>query len=81
MDRSQVVKRLNNKGIETRPVVAGNIARHPVMNRLKVSDAPLNLPNSNLLHDTGFFVGNHHYPLDEQISLLVGTLDQVLAGD
>lgn len=81
MDRSQVVKRLNNIGIETRPVVAGNIARHPVMDRLKVSEAPLDLPNSNLIHDTGFFVGNHHYPLDEQISLLVETLDQVLAGD
>jgi len=50
---------LAEKRIETRPIMAGNIAEQPVASVLgfrKVGD----LKNSSLIMRNGFFFGNHH---------------------
>lgn len=50
---------LENSGVETRPVMTGNITRQPVINsfRHKVRGR---LDNSNLIMDHSFLIGNHH---------------------
>ena len=67
--RSKLVETLRENEIESRPIVTGNFTRNPVIKHL--DHAPLSpLPGSDLIHDQGLFVGNHHYDLKEQIQRL-----------
>lgn len=54
---------VSNEVAEMRPIVAGNFLRHKAA---KFADYlvpyPLNL--ANLVHDNGYFIGNHHYAFD-----------------
>lgn len=54
-DRDRVIDRLD--GIELRPILAGNILRHRMMDfcDVEVGDTPM----ADRVHDCGFFVGNH----------------------
>src|SRR6267378_2044196 len=56
--REQLVSHLESKLVETRPVMAGNMAEQPVMKDLphRVSG---NLPNSRMIMRQSFFFGNH----------------------
>ncbi len=72
--RADVVRAFDAAGIESRPVVAGNFTRNPVMRHLDavVPDA---LPVADEVHENGLFVGNHHYPVDAELELLRDVLD------
>jgi CDP-6-deoxy-D-xylo-4-hexulose-3-dehydrase len=67
--RADVVKRLTELGIDSRPIVAGNFTKNPVMTHLDHVELP-SLPNSDEVHTNGLFVGNHHYDVSEGISIL-----------
>jgi CDP-6-deoxy-D-xylo-4-hexulose-3-dehydrase len=57
--RNELMQYLEQRGIETRPVIAGNIAEQPVMKLFKhriVGD----LKNSRNIMRRSFFFGNHH---------------------
>lgn len=71
--RADVVRAADAAGIETRPVVAGNFTRNPVMSYLDAV-VPESLPAADKVHVDGLFVGNHHYPVPTQIELLHDTL-------
>jgi CDP-6-deoxy-D-xylo-4-hexulose-3-dehydrase len=60
--RNELTQYLELNGVETRPIVAGNIARHPVARLFPevFSDA---LPGADVIHDRGFYIGIH--PVDE----------------
>lgn len=64
--RKEIIDMLSKNGIETRPVVAGNFTRNPVMKHLRYLPLP-ELPAANLVHDQGFFIGNHHYDVSNEI--------------
>jgi CDP-6-deoxy-D-xylo-4-hexulose-3-dehydrase len=56
--RRQLTEHLEHKGIETRPIMAGNITEQPVINLIehrRVGD----LRNSALIMKNSFFFGNH----------------------
>ena len=75
MARDEAIIRLRNNNVETRPIVAGNFTRNPVIDLLDV--VPVNqkyLKNANFLHDNGLFVGNHHYDIEPQLQLLKSVL-------
>lgn len=55
--------------IECRPLICGNIARHPFW--LK-SEGPLDLPNADRVHDKGLYLPNHH-------NLTLADVDRVVA--
>lgn len=74
--RKDTVAAFASAGIECRPIVAGNFTRNPVMRYMNAS-VPLELPNADCVHSDGLFVGNHHYPLDHEISLLTDTLRSI----
>jgi CDP-6-deoxy-D-xylo-4-hexulose-3-dehydrase len=58
--RDKMIKHLAQNEVVTRPIVAGNFTLNPVMKHLKFN--PISeLPNSNLIHNQGFFIGNHHF--------------------
>lgn len=77
-DRDELVGHLEACGIETRPVVAGNLARHPVVELFpELSGA--DLPGADLIHDRGFYLGVHPVSdrgkLDRLASVLLDFVD------
>ena len=57
--RNDFVKFLESKGIETRPIMAGNFVQQPVSNLFEWKKAD-RLSNSELIMKNSFFIGNHH---------------------
>ncbi|WP_341957026.1 DegT/DnrJ/EryC1/StrS family aminotransferase [Microbacterium sp. LWH13-1.2] len=74
--RSDLVNAFAEARIESRPIVAGNFTRNPVMAHLDaiVPDA---LPAADKVHSDGLFVGNHHYPVRDGIDLVAETVERV----
>lgn len=77
--RAEVVEALRAAGVESRPIVAGNFTRNPVM-RFLTSVVPEELPTADKIHDDGLFVGNHHFPVHGGIDLLFDTVTAVAVG-
>lgn len=54
--RDQICRYLDSHGVETRPIIAGNIARQPVVqNAARVIAGPL--PGADAIHTRGFYIG------------------------
>lgn len=71
--RAELVARLSAAGIECRPVVAGNFAKNPVVTLLDHSIAG-SLDVAETIDRNGLFVGNHHFPIGDQIDQLSAIL-------
>ena len=56
--KKELVAFLEKKGVETRPIMAGNIDEQPVMKLFPYKKIG-NLPNSRLIMRNSFFFGNH----------------------
>ncbi|WP_311272301.1 MULTISPECIES: DegT/DnrJ/EryC1/StrS family aminotransferase [unclassified Rhizobium] len=65
-NRLEVYELLKKEGIESRPLICGNIARHPFWTREKGVDP--NLPNADKVHDYGMYLPNHHNIDERDIS-------------
>ena len=65
---------LSRMGVETRPIIAGNLFRHPFMDR--VSQFRFD-DNAEIVHNHGFYVGNNHNVKPEDVSWLVDFLNEV----
>jgi CDP-6-deoxy-D-xylo-4-hexulose-3-dehydrase len=77
--RSELVSHLTSKGIESRPIVAGNFTRNPVMKHLDhVALEPL--PNADKIHTDGLFVGNSQEDLSKEISILETAIREFIEG-
>lgn len=75
--RSELIKVLDQAGIETRPIITGNFTRNPVIKHMTF--APMEkMPVADEIHDHGFFVGNHHFDLSEEIERLAEVLSTFL---
>lgn len=74
--RADLVAAFAEARIESRPIVAGNFTKNPVMAHLDaiVPDA---LPAADKVHVDGLFVGNHHYPVTDGIDLVAETVERV----
>lgn len=73
--RKELIALLNQNGIQSRPIVTGNFARNPVLKHLRHANLP-ELINADKVHFDGLFVGNHHYPMQNEINLLVDVLSE-----
>lgn len=71
-----IINFLKERGIEVRPIVAGNFLRNPVK---KYIDYQLfgDLKNSDYIHDNGFFVGNHSIVDYDGINYLMDNLEEI----
>lgn len=74
--RSDLVAAFAEARIESRPIVAGNFTRNPVMAHLDAI-VPAALPAADKVHTDGLFVGNHHYPVRDGIDLVADTVERV----
>lgn len=71
-NKNEVRKRLGDMGIETRPIIAGNLYEHPFMksvNQFRYDQ------NADIVHRNGFYVGNNHKVTEEQVDMLVEELN------
>jgi len=72
---TEVQTRLEQAGVETRPIIAGNLARHPIARHLRARIAP-SLERCDALLKRGFMVGCHPIPAPGSLA----TLEHALAG-
>lgn len=56
--RNKLVSFLESKGIETRPVMTGNIANHPALSKIRHKKIG-KLPNAEFVNKNSFLIGNH----------------------
>lgn len=73
--RDKVVGRLREAGVEVRPIVAGNFTRMPAVRFLDY-ETHGRLPNADVIHREGFFVGNHCRDNRGQVDLLIELLKE-----
>lgn len=73
VSREHLISALTAANVDTRPIVAGNFAKNEVLKWFDYTIAG-DLTNAERIDDAGFFIGNHHYPLDSEFS----TLDDAL---
>lgn len=73
--RADLVRIFAEHNIDVRPIVAGNFAKNEV---LRWFDYKIHgtLKNAEDVDANGLFIGNHHYPLDQQFDLLRKALDK-----
>ena len=64
--RRELQQAFDASGIESRPIVSGNFARQPVIQKLKTV-MPKSLPVADDIHENGLFLGNHHFNLEKEI--------------
>ncbi len=70
--RKQISAWLEGYGVDTRPIVGGNLARHPAFAKYRnMVRGPL--PGADAIHDRGFYVGLP--PTDCDMNFIVGLLN------
>ena len=56
--KQDLIRYLNSKGVQTRPILAGNIAQQPVAKTFKYRQTKLK--NAEFVNNNSFWIGNHH---------------------
>jgi len=67
--RENMLHLLTEAQVDVRPIVAGNFAKNEVLKWFDYSVAG-ELINADTADKHGFFIGNHHYPLEQEFELL-----------
>lgn len=76
--REQLTRHLENHGVETRPVVTGNIARQPAARLFGgLGEGPL--PGADVIHERGFYIGLSPLLTDTTVDRLLECLDSFLS--
>ena len=76
--RERVVQKLDQAGIEVRPIVAGNFTRNPVVSYLDYTVYG-KLDASDEIHENGFFIGNHSKDNKKDIDYFMQTFCDILS--
>jgi len=71
--KKELVDVLEKNGIETRPVMAGNMINQPVSKYIKYKKTG-NLKNSNYIQKNSFLIGNHHKINEKQKKFIVDVI-------
>lgn len=77
IERPAILAELKQAQIEHRIITGGNFLRHDVIKYIN-HDVVGNIINANIIHDQGFFVGNHAYNLTKEIHYFHSTLCQAV---
>lgn len=77
IDRAALFDGLTQAGIAYRIVTGGNFLKHEAIAHFDHTVVGGGTPNADLVHENGFFVGNHAYDLTRQIDYLNQTLGAI----
>ncbi|MDO8579672.1 MAG: aminotransferase class I/II-fold pyridoxal phosphate-dependent enzyme [bacterium] len=70
--RNIYLKKFEAAGVETRPIIAGNMIRQPFFK--KYSSKKHELPETDMLHHCGFYCGNNPDYTDAQIAIIIACI-------
>ena len=77
--RVNLINYLKKNGIETRPIVCGNIMKSEMIKYFNISNnSNKKYINSDFINKNGFFIGNSHKNLKSEISYLKKTIDKFI---
>jgi len=76
--RTEIASYLEDVGVETRPIVAGNIARHPVAARVPAL-RERHFPGADEVHERGFYIGLSPAQTDETVWRLAEAFSHFLS--
>lgn len=65
VDYKQFVSNLMQRGIDTRPIVSGNMALQPAIKLFQVDLSLAPFKGAQAIHDRGLFIGCHAKPLEQ----------------
>lgn len=64
--KNQYLKKLNNNGIETRPIISGNFLNQPSINLYNLNNKKEKFPVAQDIENRGFFIGLHTKKIEEK---------------
>lgn len=70
---------LESEGVETRPVVTGNLARHPAVDRFQSTLHTGELPGADKVHIQGLYVGLHPIDAKQDLHRVFDLIDAFIA--
>ena len=75
--REKIISVLTKKGVEVRPIVAGNFLNNDVVNYFdyRISGK---LENAEIVDRCGLFIGNHHYDISSELGEIKAIIDENL---
>lgn len=80
VDRNQLVQEIENKGIQTRMLFAGNLVKHPCFDEMRKSGEGYRvvgeLTNTNRIMENSFWVGVYPGMTDEMIDYMAKTIKE-----
>ena len=76
--RDELQEFLEEKLIETRPILAGNLARQPALRQIDYRQVG-DLEASESIHESGLFIGNHHKIGDDKIEYILESLEEFVS--
>ena len=74
--REHVIRELTELGVETRPIIAGNFMKQPVIDYFTYIGRNT-YDNADYLHENGFFIGNDMTNLEENIDMVYNAIRQI----
>ena len=74
-DRPTIINALNDLGVEHRPIVSGNLLKHPFLHKWKDTCMA---PNADILHYNGVYVGNSQFVTKYMIERLFTSIIESL---
>ena len=78
-----MIRELTELGVETRPIIAGNFMKQPVIDyftyigRNATNTGREAFYNADYLHENGFFIGNDMTNLEENIDMVYNAIRQI----
>lgn len=76
-DKKPLQGLLTEAGIETRPIISGNLMRQPFLQGYREGKT---FPNADLVHTNGFYIGNNQFVDDKRLKKLQALLKAHFAG-
>ena len=77
-DRREITKYLEREGVETRPIVAGNMAKHPVAKLFSEEFENDTYPGADIIHRQGFYLGLSPFHTDDDLTQLINCIQKFL---
>lgn len=67
---SEIKNIFEQNKIEYRPIISGNLLRHPFIKKLNIKVKPEQFKIANLLHENGFYIGNSQFVGNKKLKML-----------
>ena len=71
--KSKYLKYLEEKGIETRPIISGNFVNQPAIKLYKLNKTNEKFKNAQIIEDSGFFVGLHTKKINSKLASYISS--------